>query len=86
MSLFVHVCLKAVSSNDKPDGVKPQESSATHAHVTEPSPTSTPLPPASTLHPALDNSLGEVDRSAVYRAPAVGQIFSSILHPVLDRL
>lgn len=75
-SLFVNVCLKAVSLNDQADGVKPQESPTTQAHVTEIPPTSTPPPSASPLHPVLDNSLGEVDRAAVYRAPEVGQILS----------
>lgn len=76
--LYVHVCLKAVSPIDQADGVKPQESPTTQAHVTEIPPTSTPPPPppppsASPLHPALDNSLSEVDRAAVYRVPEVGQ-------------
>lgn len=75
--VFVHVCLKAVSPNDRADGLTAQESPATQAHVTELPPTSPPPPPAapaSPLHPALDNRLGERDRVGVYRGPEVGQI------------
>lgn len=67
--------MKAVST--KVDEVKLQDSPTTQALVTEipPTPSTPPLPPPpSPLHPELDNSLGEVDRAAVYRTPEVSQI------------
>lgn len=70
--------MKAVSTNNKADGVKPTDSPATQAHVTEipPTPSNPPPPPPSPLHPELDNSLSEVNRAAAYRTPEVSQIVS----------
>lgn len=75
--------MKAVSPNNKEDGVKPRDSPTTQAHVTEipptptpPSPSPPPPPSPSPLHPELDNSLGEVDRAAAYRTPEVSEVSS----------